>query len=139
MRSDPVEEGRRWLRQALREFQDAKRLREGRSYYLALFLYGQAAEKALKAYLFSMGEEEPIITHSVDQLLKAALAYDAEFRSISKAKKLDHYYLSTRYPNALPGSVPAEYYDDEGEAREMEELAEGVLQLVKGKMEEGGC
>jgi HEPN domain-containing protein len=80
-----------------------------------------------------MGEEEPIITHSVNQLLKAATVYESGFGALDKAKRLDDYYLPTRYPNALPGSIPAEYYDDPEEASEMEELAEAVLRIVEGK------
>ena len=133
MRNDPVEEGRRWLRQAEEDFKDGKRARQERRFHLALFLYQQAAEKALKAYLLAQGEEYPIATHSVDVLLKAAVAYDGDFERVKKAKRLDQYYLTTRYPDALPGSVPAEYYDDVEEAREMEGLAAGVLEMVEGK------
>lgn len=122
------------MRQAQEDLKDAKRAREGGRFSLGLFLCQQATEKALKAYLFWKGEEEPITTHSVDRLLKAAMTYETEFEQVKRAKKLDHYYLTTRYPNALPGSVPAEYYDDEEEAREMEGLAEGVLRMVEGKV-----
>jgi HEPN domain-containing protein len=41
MRRDPEGEGRRWLKQAQEEFQDAQRLREAGRFYLALFLCQQ--------------------------------------------------------------------------------------------------
>jgi HEPN domain-containing protein len=50
----------------------------------------------------------------------------------------DAYYLPTRYPNSLPGGVPAEYYDDEAEALEAERMAGAVLAFVKEKLSPGG-
>ena len=137
MRRDPEGEGRRWLKQAQEEFQDAQRLREAGRFYLALFLCQQATEKALKAYLYFKGEE-PIFSHSITELLPFAASYDPDFESLVRAKRLDAYYLPTRYPNSLPGGVPAEYYDDEAEALEAERMAEAVLALVQQKLTPGG-
>jgi HEPN domain-containing protein len=133
MRRNPEEEGQRWLRQAQEELQDAQRLREAGRFYLSLFLCQQAAEKALKAYLYSKGEE-PILSHSITELLAFASSYDTDFEKIARAKRLDDYYLPTRYPNSLPGGIPAEYYDDETEALEAERMAETVIALVKQKL-----
>ena len=125
------------MKQAQEEFQDAQRLREAGRFYLALFLCQQATEKALKAYLYFKGEE-PVFSHSVTELLPFAASYDPDFESLVRAKRLDDYYLPTRYPNSLPGGVPAEYYDDETEALEAERMAEAVLALVKEKLSPGG-
>ena len=133
MRRNPEDEGRRWLKQAQEEFQDAQRLREAGRFYLALFLCQQATEKALKAYLYFKGEE-PIFSHSVTELLPFAASYDSDFESLVRAKRLDDYYLPTRYPNSLPGGVPAEYYDDEAEALEAERMAGAVLAFVQQKL-----
>ena len=137
MRRDPEGEGRRWLKQAQEEFQDAQRLREAGRFYLSLFLCQQATEKALKAYLYFKGEE-PIFSHSITELLPFAASYDSDFESLVRAKRLDDYYLPTRYPNSLPGGVPAEYYDDGAEALEAERMAEAVLALVQQKLTPGG-
>lgn len=137
MRRNPEDEGRRWLKQAQEEFQDARRLREAGRFYLSLFLCQQAAEKALKAYLYFKGEE-PILSHSVTELLTVAAPYDSDFENLVRAKRLDDYYLPTRYPNSLPGGVPAEYYDDDAEALETERTAEAVIALVKQKLTPGG-
>ena len=136
MRRNPEDEGRRWLKQAQEEFQDAQRLREAGRFYLSLFLCQQAAENALKAYLY-FGGEEPIFSHSVTELLAFAASYDSEFENLAKVKRLDDYYLPTRYPNSLPGGIPAEYYDDDTEALEAERMAEAVIALVKQKLAPG--
>ncbi len=45
-------------------------------------------------------------------------------------------YIPTRYPNGLPGGIPAQYYDDEEEAERALELSRRVAYLVKRKIEE---
>ncbi len=45
-------EALRWSTQAKDEFEDADELRKRGRFYLALFHFQQAAEKALKAYLY---------------------------------------------------------------------------------------
>ena len=133
MRSDPLDEGRRWLEQAKEDLRWARHLTQEGGYYLACFLAQQVAEKALKAYLYFKGEE-PIFSHSVTEPLAFAASYDSDFENLAKAKRLDDYYLPTRYPNSLPGGVPAEYYDDDAEALETERTAEAVIALVKQKL-----
>ncbi|MEW6069940.1 MAG: HEPN domain-containing protein, partial [Candidatus Thermoplasmatota archaeon] len=108
MRRNLVAEGKRWLKQAENDFDDAKFSLGGKRYHLACFLAQQSAEKALKAYLYTMGEEE-LWTHSVAELCAMAGRFDAEFRKIKQeSSALDKYYVPTRYPNALPGGVPSE-------------------------------
>jgi HEPN domain-containing protein len=63
-----------------------------------------------------------------------AVEVDPEFEKIASAKKLDQYYIPTRYPNGLPGGVPPRYYDDPEEAMQAKDLAEGVIKLVTMKM-----
>jgi HEPN domain-containing protein len=70
--------------------------------------------------------------------LPFAASYDPDFESLVRAKRLDAFYLPTRYPNCLPGGVPAEYYDDEAEALEAERMAGAVLAFVKEKLSPGG-
>lgn len=123
----------RWLAQAEEEFNDAKLLTEMGRFYLSLFLCQQSAEKALKAYIYVF-EEEPIFTHSVSVLLKMASEIDPEFSVLKDAKRLDDYYIPTRYPNTLPGEIPAKYYDDKLEAERALRLASDVIELVKNKI-----
>ena len=125
----------RWLTQATDEFQDADELRERSRFYLALFHFQQAAEKALKAYLlFKVESVQVFYTHSLDELIRLAVESDGEFGSIAAAKKLDQYYIPTRYPNGLPGGVPSRYYDDPAEAEQAMRLAKNLIELVREKI-----
>jgi HEPN domain-containing protein len=131
------EESLRWLTQAQDEFQDADDLRKRGRYYLALFHFQQATEKALKAYLYlKVKSIEVFYTHSIDDLLEMASEITPDFRGAAQAKKLDRYYIPTRYPNGLPGSVPSRYFDDPKEAEEAMELAKSLIGLVEKKIME---
>lgn len=134
MRRDPKREALHWLTQAERELEDAINVMKIGSYYLTLFLCQQSAKKALKGFIY-MTEEEPIMTHSVTFLIKVAIEIDKEFNSVREAKRLDDYYISTRYPNGVPDEAPAEYYDDPKEAEKAIKLAKSVLELVRAKIE----
>ncbi|NLJ61174.1 MAG: HEPN domain-containing protein [Firmicutes bacterium] len=131
MRRPYERESVRWLTHARDEFEDANELRQRDRFYLALFHFQQAAEKALKAYLYlELKSGEVFYTHSIDELIQMAVEIDPEFEKIVSAKKLDQYYIPTRYPNGLPGGVPSRYYDDPEEAMQAKDLAEGVIKLV---------
>jgi HEPN domain-containing protein len=132
------EESRRWLVQAQDELADADALRSGGRFYLALFHFQQAAEKALKAYLYltMRSREEVFTTHSLEDLLQKVRALDRDFRGVKGAKKLDEYAIRTRYPDSLPGKVPSRYFDDPEEAEEAMRLAKGVVELVERKIEQ---
>ncbi len=135
MKRPHKQESLRWLTQARDEFTDADDLRLRGRYYLALFHFQQAAEKALKAFLYLKVESfEVFYTRSVDELLKMAIDIDSDFRQVVQAKKLDKYYIPTRYPNGLPGGVPSRYFDDPEEAKEAMELAKRAIELVEAKV-----
>jgi HEPN domain-containing protein len=110
MRKSSIDEGKRWLAQASEDLKWAKLLAQEGGWHIACFLSQQIAEIALKAYLYSQGEEI-VIGHSVSRLCASASGYRAEFSE--KAKQwslLDGYYIPTRYPNGLPDGIPAEVY-----------------------------
>ncbi len=127
------EESRRWLVQAQDELADADELRRRGRFYLALFHFQQAAEKALKAYLYltMRSREEVFTTHSLEDLLQKVRALDRDFRLVKGAKKLDEYAIRPRYPDSLPGKIPSRYFDDPEEAMH---LAKGVVELVERKI-----
>ncbi|MBI5955637.1 MAG: HEPN domain-containing protein [Chloroflexi bacterium] len=132
MRPDPKAEGKRWLQQAEHDLDDASYALAGERYNLACFLAQQAAEKALKAYLFSRNAQE-VWGHSVAELCDDARALDPEFGPLRKrAALLDKFYIPTRYPNGLPGGIPSEAFDL-SEARRALELAQEVLRFVQGR------
>jgi HEPN domain-containing protein len=135
MKRPHKEESLRWLTQAKDEFQDADDLRKRGRFYLALFHFQQAAEKALKAYLYlKVKSIEVFYTHSIDDLLEMTVDIDSDFKEVAQAKKLDKYYIPTRYPNGLPGGVPSRYFDDPKEAKEAMELAKRVIELAEKKV-----
>jgi len=109
MRRPPLEEGKRWLDQARADLYGAEALLAAGSYHLACFVAEQVAEKALKAFLFAQGEEI-VLGHS-EVLASHAAEYDPEFEELrSQVASLDGYYIPTRYPNALPDSIPARVF-----------------------------
>lgn len=132
MKRDSRTEAERWLVQARDEFEDADALRRRRRYYLALFHFQQAAEKALKAFLYlTCPFEEVFFTHSIYELLEMAKSMSPRFKEVEQAARLDQYYIPTRYPNGLPGGVPSRFYTDPQEAREAMRLARAVLEMVE--------
>lgn len=111
MQPDPRAEGRRWLDQALRDLDDALYARDGGRHNLACFLCQQAAEKAVKGFLILKGEES-VMGHSVADLSARAAAHDPVFAELqADGNGLDVFYIPTRYPNGLPGGLPAEAFD----------------------------
>ena len=134
MTPDPKGEALRWLAQAEAECNDADLLLKSERYYLALFLCQQSAEKALKAFVY-LKEEEPVFTHSVANLLKIAVSFDQDFAALKDAKRLDDYYIPTRYPNGIPGEIPSLYYDDPKEVERALTLTQSIIELVRRKIE----
>lgn len=133
MKPNPSDEARRWFLQAEDELADANLLSREKRYYLALYLCQQSAEKALKAFLYQKGQI-PTFTHSVAVLLEMSLHLDSSFSRLSAAKRLDDYYIPTRYPNGLPGGIPSRYFNDPIEAEAALKLSKKVLDLVRSKL-----
>lgn len=129
MRQDPGREGTRWLKQAERDLDDAQYAFSGERYNLTCFLAQQAAEKAIKAFLYLSGEER-VLGHSVADLLSRASSLNSAFDAVSRARTLDLYYIPTRYPNGIPGGLPYEAFDRE-EGEKALALAASVINLVK--------
>ena len=126
---DYFAEGARWFRQAQQDLDDASFLRQGERYNLACFMGQQAAEKALKAYLYNRRVED-IWGHSLVDLCEDAKLFEMMFDTIkSIAGQLDKYYEITRYPGYLPGGIPAEAFDRIDADRSIE-LAQQVFDFV---------
>ena len=137
MKPDAMAQGLRWLEQAEADRRGAKLLFDGASYHLTCFVAQQVAEKALKAFLYAQGEEV-VIGHSVEALSRWAAEYDADFAVLREAvAPLDGYYVPTRYPNALPDSIPARVYTRSA-ADDTLRMADQVLDLVRKKLRTQG-
>ncbi|MGD2248291.1 MAG: HEPN domain-containing protein [Candidatus Methanofastidiosia archaeon] len=129
----PTDSSLRWLKQSEADFSAAQDSLKSKHFEWACFQAQQAAEKALKAFLYSQGLRS-IITHSITELLIKAQEYASFDISLKYAKTLDSYYIPTRYPNGLPGTnVPAHFYSKE-DAELCINYAELILKIVKKYM-----
>ncbi len=106
-------------------------LQSGGHYAAACFYAQQAAEKALKAVLFSQGSRV-VWGHSVRELARQCEAHDAAFATVAGAAALlDQFYIPTRYPNGLPApAIPGETYTA-AQAEAAVEAGQHVLRLVE--------
>jgi HEPN domain-containing protein len=76
----------------------------------ACFIAQQAVEKALKALHYLRGARL-VFGHSLVELLDQLVGEHPKLRAYREsAQQLDQYYIPTRYPNSLPGGVPAEAF-----------------------------
>ena len=123
-------EQQRWLRQAEKDLESAQDSLITKHYEWACFQSQQAAEKALKAVLYSKGLRA-ILTHSIRDLVLECSKYEKDFSNlVSQGKVLDSYYIPTRYPDSLVGNeIPSEYYSQE-DAAQCISYAESILSIV---------
>ena len=94
----------------------------------ACFNSQQASEKALKALAFFRGSDL-VKSHSLDTIAKD-LKINGELSTY--ALKLDLYYITARYPDALPeNAVPSESFN-----KDMADEAMKMAQAFLGKVRE---
>jgi HEPN domain-containing protein len=134
MKPEKLKEGMLWLRQAEQDMDDAMLLAEHKRHNSACFLAQQAAEKALKAFLYAQGAED-VWGHSIAELAYDAEKLDRDFADLRpKVSPLDKYYIPTRYPGSLPGgSIPSETFDSDDAEKAMR-LAKQTINFVKRKL-----
>lgn len=127
------DEGKRWFDQAKEDLKSAEYLFKGERYYLVCFLSQQIAEKALKAFLYSEGEDL-VLGRSVEELCEWTESLDQDFKDLrEKVAILDSYYIPTRYPNALPSSIPAKVFNEKT-AKDALELARETVNFVENRL-----
>jgi len=132
MKPDNISEAKRWFLQALRDIDDAEFNCDGKRFNLACFLAQQAAEKALKAYLYSQDIED-VWGHSVVELCDNAVSFDNSFSYLKKkGAYLDRFYIPTRYPNGLPGGLPSDAYEEEDGVKAIASAKE-IIEAVRKK------
>lgn len=127
---DSKAQAARWLKQAEYDLKEAEKCLADESFSYACFFAEQAAQKSLKGYLMSKGWRFVNI-HAIGELLKeAAKSNGALMELLPLGQKLDRYYLSSRYPDALPEpAIPAESYGlDEG--REAVEISRKIVLMI---------
>ena len=129
------EEGQRWFDQAQEDVISARHLIEDQRFYLVCFLAQQIAEKALKGFLYSAGEQV-VVGHGVERLCGWCTERAPVFAEIKdEIAVLDGYYIPTRYPNGLPAGIPARTYNRTAAESAMA-LAEKTLAFAKTRAEE---
>ena len=130
----PKEQAERWLKQTEHDLLVAQTHLQNDCFSDCCFMCEQAAQKAMKAFLFAQGERA-IVEHSIASMVKRACGYDATFQPcLEKASVLDQYYIPTRYPDALAEpAVPFESYTRE-QAAEALAITREIVELVKRKV-----
>lgn len=123
-------EAERWQAQAEADLKVARWDFEGKFWWEVCFKCQQAVEKSLKSYCYAKGERA-ILTHSLVEISRRCAKYEPAFSDyLAGFRKLDKYYIVTRYPDGLPGLTPADYFD-EAEATESLNYAARILDFVK--------
>ncbi|MCK4846829.1 MAG: HEPN domain-containing protein [Deltaproteobacteria bacterium] len=119
----------RWLRQAEYDQRAGDWNLEGGFHSVVCFLAQQAAAKALRAFLF-LNKEDAHETRSVVELLERAITYDEALKPfVGGAGRLDLYYKTSRFPDAIPGGIPAEVIN-ERDAREAILFSADIVAIV---------
>ncbi len=117
----PLKEALRWSSQAEDDLKFVEWLVEEKTFFdKGCFISQQAGEKILKACLYASGRKQ-VIGHSLVELVAELSEKNPPFQKIqNEARRLDRYYIPTRYPNGLPGGTPFQVFtaEDLGEALE---------------------
>lgn len=137
MSRDLAREARRWVDQATDDLEAARLLCEHGRHAQACFLAQQTAEKALKAILYARGADV-VMGHSVAALCDEVSGVEPEIADrCPEWASLDQYYIPTRYPDALPGGIPAAVFTGEQTTRALA-LAAEVLDAARRHVAERG-
>ena len=117
MQPDLLEESRRWRAQAEQDLAAGEKLAHLGIHYAACFFAQQAAEKALKGLMLEIGRP-PDRGHSVVALSRVIVTLQpALATALAPLVFLDQYYIPTRYPDAIPGGIPADAFGPEDSQR----------------------
>ena len=115
-----------WLAQAGNDFEWATSSFHQGHFAQTCFVCQQVAKKALKALALLRGYEAAR-GHSVTEIAKA-LGINDEI--LNAGRRLDQYYITARYPDAVPSGAPFELFTRD-QAKEALGFAECVLIRVR--------
>lgn len=120
-----------WFLQAESDLRSVKALIATSHYSHACFNAQQASEKAMKSVAFYRGADM-VKSHSLAQIIKDL---NINGTLAAHASKLDVYYLTSRYPDALPDhSLPSESFSKEM-AEEALQMAEDFVRHAKRELQ----
>jgi HEPN domain-containing protein len=125
----------KWIYFAEQDLNFAKSGLKDKFYSHVCFLSQQTVEKACKAFLIYNGLNYPK-THKIVEIInsnKKLLDLLKEF--IDEIKLLDAFYIPTRYPDGIPGSLP-EGLPDEKDAESSLSVAEKIFNVMKEEISE---
>ena len=119
-----------WLLYAEGDLKTAKAALEAGVTNNACFHSHQTAEKCLKAVLLGNEQEIPKV-HDLLFLIKKAQVYEPGLAQFTEGCRfLNQFYITTRYPDALPGNAAASLPTEE-DARQAIEHAEAILNFTR--------
>ena len=119
-----------WFMQAESDVRAVEALLAAKQYSHVCFLSQQAAEKCLKALAYKRGCDLDK-SHSLVQIL-ADLKINGNLEKM--ARRLDVYYLSARYPDALPDGLAPVLTFDESQATEAMQFAKEFLSTIRSQI-----
>jgi HEPN domain-containing protein len=125
-----TDRSRDWLAQGERDLEQAQASRDQERHEWACFAAQQAAEKAVKALHLHLGQEA--WGHVVARLLRE-LPVRTPADLVDRAKVLDNFYVSSRYPNGHPEGAPFEHYGPI-QSQEAIEHASTIIAFVRAQM-----
>ena len=120
-----------WLETAAQDLTHAQSALEFGFFSHACFSCQQAAEKALKAYLFAQ-RQSLVRTHDLVKLLNRCVAFDGSFEELGEiCVTLNEYYADTRYPDTLKFGTAF----TQAEANVAVTSSERVLDFIQARIE----
>ena len=121
-----------WVGQADAEFRAAECLLAGACHAWCCFTCQQAAEKALIGLVDHLAMAQS--GHSLRELLNEVGRHVSVPPDVFEAaRRLNRYYIPTRYPDAHPSGVPADQYA-EADALSAVEDARAVLDFTRTQL-----
>ncbi len=116
----------RWFDKAAEDLEVAHLTFDEEYFSHVCFLSQQVIEKTLKGFLLARNGRYPR-SHNLIELLDLCLPLDDQFSLFrSDFQIIDQYYMPTRYPDSIPGSLPSGV-PDQKEAKEAMEIAEQIF------------
>ena len=122
-----------WLRQAKDDLEWMRDTLNAGRWAQCCFTAQQTAEKAVRALALHRGYDK-VKSHSITEICRE-LGIDGEIQR--RAKRLDLYYISARYPDAFPSGAPFEYFTQD-QAAEAASFAEFIVSASEHEMTNGG-